>query len=289
MSLAPDEAPELQYLGLYVATARREQGLSQLELANRCRLAQAQISYFESGRRRPTLDQLLRIARALDVSIQRLIGGSDRPGEELRDIAVELRHLGIADLWVAGAVIPGAFRRSEEVIAQAISAPDPDPRIIEAIPTVLAWSEIDPVLLRAYGLTSGIRTVRRMAWLADVALAIDRQGGFPGGCDSAPLDRFTRIVRPPAPEPPRWDSLGHPMSSVPKLPLWKRWKINYDANLAQFEARAEHLNQLRAKGRTDAKTEQTGDSKVMREGHKKKITYPPIKRDKSGEGSDHAK
>jgi transcriptional regulator with XRE-family HTH domain len=72
MNLKTGEARELQGLGLYLASARLERGLSQLELAHRCRLAQAQISYFESGRRRPTLDQLLRIARALDVSLQNM-------------------------------------------------------------------------------------------------------------------------------------------------------------------------------------------------------------------------
>jgi len=254
MDLESDEAPELQKLGLYLAIARLEKGLSQSELADRCRLAQTQISYFESERRRPTLDQLLRIARALDVSIQKLIGGSDRPGTELRDVAFELRHLGIADLWVKGALIPGALRHAEEVIALSVSAPEPDPRIIEAIPAALAWNEIDPVLLRAYGLTSGTRTVRRMAWLADVALAIDRQGGFPGGCERTPLDRFTRIIRPPAPQRRTWDSLGHPMASAAKSPLWKRWKINYDASLDEFKSRAEHLNELRANGRSQAKT-----------------------------------
>ena len=208
-------------------------------MADRCRLAQAQISYFESERRRPTLDQPLRIARALDVSIQKLIGGSDRPGTQFGDVAFELRHLGIADLWVEGALIPGAFRHAEEVIALSVSAPEPDPRLIEAIPAVLAWNEIDPVLLRAYGLTSGTRTVWRMAWLADLVLAIDRQGGFPGGCESVLLDRFTRIIRPPG-TARTWDSLGHPMASAAKSPLWKRWKINYDASLDEFKSRAEH-------------------------------------------------
>jgi transcriptional regulator with XRE-family HTH domain len=263
MDLEPDKAPELQRLGLHLATARLERGLSQLELAERCRLAQAQISYFESEQRCPTLDQLLRIARALDVSIQRLIGGSDRPGSQLRDVAIELRRLGIADLWVKGALIPGAFRRAEEVIALSVSASEPDPRLIEAIPAVLAWNEIDPVLLRAYGLTSGSRTVWRMGWLADIALAIDRQGSFPGGCERAPLDRFTRIIRPPAPHRRTWDSLGHPMVSTAKSPLWKRWKINYDASLDGFKSRAEHLNELRANGHNHAKTKHAAKFKGM--------------------------
>jgi transcriptional regulator with XRE-family HTH domain len=246
MGLDLDEVPELQKIGPYLAAARLERGLSQFELAERCGLAQTQISYFESGRRRPALDQFLRIARALDVSLQRLLSGEDRPGTEPRDIAVELWHLGIVDLRVKGASIPGAFRRAEEVIALSVAAPEPDPRIIEAVPAVLAWNEIDPVLLRAFGVSKGARTLWRVAWLADVALAIDRQGGFPGGCKKDALDRFTRIVRPPSPERKTWDSLGRPTQAVPKSPLWKRWRINYEAKPAEFEARAKQLNELRA-------------------------------------------
>ena len=61
------------------------------------------------------------MARSLDVSLEKLIGGSDRPGDRLSDIAIELRHLGLIDLWVRDSVVPGAFRRPEEVIAQAVS------------------------------------------------------------------------------------------------------------------------------------------------------------------------
>ena len=90
------------------------------------------------GQRRPTLDQFLRIAKTLDCSIQKLIGGSDRPGIELRDIAIELRHLGLADLCVKEPVVLGAFRRAEELIALAVAGHEPEPRVLEAIPAVLA-------------------------------------------------------------------------------------------------------------------------------------------------------
>jgi transcriptional regulator with XRE-family HTH domain len=239
------EAPELQKLGLYLLTARMERGLSQSELAERCALAQTQISYFEGGQRRPTLDQFLRLARALDVSVQRLLSGSERPGNELGDIAVELRRLGVADLWVKGSTVPGSFRRPEEVIALTVSGRAPDPRIIEAIPAVLAWNVINPVLLKAYGRAAGLGTARRLAWLADVALAIERQGGFPGGCRKDPLERFIRIVSPP-PEQSGWDSLGKPLAGKPTSPLWKRWKICYDARLSEFEDRARLLDELRS-------------------------------------------
>ena len=247
MRLKRDRATELPHLGSYLVAARLERGLSQAELAARCDLSQAQVSYFELGRRRPTLDQLVRIARSLDVSIEKLIAGSDRPGDGLRDIAIELRHLGLVNLWVDDPIVPGAFRRPEEVIAKAVSGHEPDPRILEAIPAALAWNRINPVLLRAYGLTTRPRVTRRLAWLADIALAIDRRGGFPGGCRKETLARFTRMIPAPPARSDDWDSLGRPMASTPPSPIWKRWRINYDADLAKFERRARHLDELREK------------------------------------------
>jgi transcriptional regulator with XRE-family HTH domain len=240
------ESRELKELGTLLRTARLERGLSQAELAALCGLSQVQVSYFEVGQRRPTLDQVFRIAKALDVPIQKLITGSDRLGTELRDIAFELRRLGIADLWVKDAVVPGAFRRAEEVIPLAVAGHEPEPRIIEAIPAVLAWNEIDPILLRAYSLTTRPRTARRLAWLADVALAIDRRSGFPGGCRKEPLFRVTTIIRPPSPDRDVWDTLGRPMAKLPPSPIWRRWKINYDADLDVFEQRARNLDELRS-------------------------------------------
>ena len=219
--------------------------MSQAELAGRCALSQTQISYFELGQRRPTLDQLVRIAKALDYSIEGLIAGANRPGNELRHMAVELRSLGMADLWVKDAVVPGAFRRAEELIAVAVGGEEPDPRIVEAIPAILAWNEIDPILLRAHGLATRPRTVRRLAWLAGVALAIDRRGGFPGGCRKRPLERFTRMIRAAEAATDAWDSLGRPMAKHPTSPIWKRWRINYDADLDRFKQRAGHLDELR--------------------------------------------
>jgi len=235
---------DLEMLGSHLRSARLAQQLSQPELAARCELAQAQISYFEAGRRRPTLEQLLRVARALDVSIQRSIGGLDRPGTELCDIAIELRHLGLVDLWVKGTAVPGAFRRPEELIALVVHPEEPEPRILEAVPALLAWNEVDPILLKAYGLTKGARTARRLAWLADIALAIDKRSGFPGGCRKESLIRFTRIIRFPSIERASWDGLGHPMDMPPKSPLWRRWRINYDANVDEFEVRARVLEEL---------------------------------------------
>jgi transcriptional regulator with XRE-family HTH domain len=237
-------SPNLEGLGRHLRLARAERGLNQSELAQRCGLAQQQVSYLEAGRRRPSLDQVIRIAGALDIPIQRLLAGADRPGTGLEDIAVELRGLGVADLWVRDARVPGAFRRPEEVIALAVSGQEPDPRIIEAIPAALAWAEIHPVLLRAYATET--RTAFRLGWLADVALTIERQGGFPGGCGKEPLARFLKALRLPG-ERASWDGLGKPADEIPRSPLWRRWKIRYDAHLDAFKARAAHLEGLRGR------------------------------------------
>lgn len=235
---------ELKNLGANLVLARLDRGFSQGRLARECKLAQAQVSLFETGRRLPSLDQFVRLARALDVPLQRLLTGADRPGVELKDLAVELRRLGGVDLWVADATVPGAARRPEEVIALAASSGSPDPRVVEVLPALLSWNEISPPLLRAQGIVT--RTTYRLAWLADVALTIERQKGFPGGCRKGPLERFLKAVEPPSEA--AWDDLGRPADSPPKYPAWRRWKISYPATPDRFEERARELNGYRQMG-----------------------------------------
>lgn len=239
------DLPELRDLGTHLLLARLERGFSQDGLAKACRLSQTQVSLFETGRRRPSLDQFMRLARALDVPLQRLLNGQDRPGVALKDLAVELRRLGAVDLWLADAAVPGAARRPEEVIALAVSGGSPDPRVIEALPALMSWNEIDPGILQAHGNATGV--AYRLAWLADIALAVDRQRGFPGGCRREWLERFLKMVGPPRPGAP-WDDLGRPGESVPRSPVWRRWKIRYGAKLDDFHRRALTLAPAREPG-----------------------------------------
>ena len=232
------DLPELRDLGANLRLARLERGFSQDGLARECKLTQAQVSLFEAGRRLPSLDQFVRLARALDVPLQRLLGGADRPGTRLKDLAVELRRLGAVDLWVADAVVPGAARRPEEVIALAVSGSSPDPRVVETVPALLSWNEVNPPILRAHGIAT--RTTYRLAWLADVALAIERQKGFPGGCHRGQLERFVKIIRVP-PQGASRDDLGRPAEGAPTSPVWRRWKIGYGAKLDDFSLRAASL------------------------------------------------
>ncbi len=116
MDRESSDLSELQHLGANLLRARIAQGLTQEGLARKSGLSQAQVSLFEAGRRISSLEQLVCLALSLDAPLQRLISGTDRPGTELKDLAVELRGLGAADLWVADATVPGAARCAEETI-----------------------------------------------------------------------------------------------------------------------------------------------------------------------------
>jgi hypothetical protein len=187
---------------------------------------------------------LLRLARALDRPLQWFLTGTDRPGTALQDLAIELRRLGAVDLSVGDSRVPGAFRPAEEVVALVLSGASPEPRVVEAIPAVLAWNRWNPALLRAYARSAGRKTLYRLAWLADITLALDRRHGFPGGCPGKEsLTRFLQRIKPPAAK--GWDDLGHPLSEPPASPLWKRWRINYAVDLDGFRSRAEQLAELR--------------------------------------------
>ena len=54
--------------------AREKRGLSQAELAQRAGLQASAISHFETGTRKPSFDNLRRLADALDVTTDYLLG-----------------------------------------------------------------------------------------------------------------------------------------------------------------------------------------------------------------------
>jgi transcriptional regulator with XRE-family HTH domain len=239
---SPSQAPEFQNLGRHLLAARSRRGLTQHQVAERCGLDQAHISKFEKGHRWPTLAQLIRLAKVLEVPLQWFLNGHYEPGTDWRELALELYHLGIVDLLIEDPVVPGAFRPPEQVLALALIGDQPHPRVVEALPAVLAWNPWNPRLLEAYGYTYDARVAHRLAWLADLTLTIHQHRGFPGGCsDPVHLADFRKRIAPPQ----EADSLGYPGDDHHLPPVSKRWKITYAADLATFRNRAEHLNSLR--------------------------------------------
>ncbi len=231
-------------LGRRLAEARLRSQRTQKSLAQACGLAQSDISKFESGERWPTLPQLVQLASELRAPLQWFLTGQEQPGFDLADTAIQLQRLGLVDLFVPQSRAPGAFLPPEQVLARMVCDEAPDPRLVEAAPALLAWNSLNPLLLKAFCLSTGNRrTTSRLAWLADVALTIHRGQGFPGGLvDPRALSKFVAHTKRPA----RPDDLGHPAGKDAKLPpVSRRWNICYAADLNTFLQRARRLHELR--------------------------------------------
>jgi hypothetical protein len=157
-------------------------------------------------------------------------------------LAIELRSLGIVDLIVPEIRVPGAFRSSEEVVARAVGTNHPDPRVVEALPAVLAWNHWRVRWLDGLARVAHPRAVTRLAWLAEAVLTIERNEGFPGGLVSG--DELTDFLNK-VDRPDEADDLGHPGQPEAVHRVWKYWRIGYSADLTTFRDRAVHLRTLR--------------------------------------------
>lgn len=232
--------------GKHLLAARELRSLSQRQLAAAVDLNQSDVSQFEQGKRFPTLEQFLKLAAILKVSLQWFLSGSNQLGDYVEDISFQLNQLGIVDLHVPGERVPGAFRLAEEVIPIAIVGNSPPARIIEAIPAVLAWNHWNPLLLRANARIQGRKIEYRLGWLADIAITIQRNQGFPGGCKSLrQLESYINSVKPPE----ETDVFEYEAGSFDLPPVSRRWKMHYPAPLAAFRNRAQQLHEAREKNR----------------------------------------
>lgn len=80
-------------VGANIVSLRKQRGLSQAALAAAAGMAAPNLSRLESGRHVPTLDILLRISKALDVSLVGLLGAT-RPGVPLSRPQLKPRSFG---------------------------------------------------------------------------------------------------------------------------------------------------------------------------------------------------
>jgi transcriptional regulator with XRE-family HTH domain len=73
-----------------LVSARDLRGLNQEELANRSGLKPAAVSHFETGARKPSFDNLRKLAEALEVTADYLMGRSEDP-EGAADVNIAYR------------------------------------------------------------------------------------------------------------------------------------------------------------------------------------------------------
>ncbi len=214
---------------------------TQAALSRRSGISRSQIVKMEAGRVIPQLDEAVRIADVLHIPIQRLLTGKTKPSVGLNGIAHELHNLGITDLVVSDAEVPGAFRRSEQVIALALSGDRPEVRIVEAIPYVLSQTKLHVRLAISFAELYDPRVKYRLAWLSDVTLVLARKGIVAIAPDvERPLERLTKTVK----KPETRDDLGSP-GTRPKSPIWRRWNMDYSGTLQEFAERARLLDASR--------------------------------------------
>ena len=229
----PTNGGETRQFGVNLKHSRLAAKMTQTALAKAAKVPRLRIVRAEMGMYVLDLNEATRIARVLKVPLERLATGRWMPDSDLRGIAFELYHLGIRDLEVANAQVPGSFRRAEQVTASAVKGDNPEPRVVEAMPSVLARRALDVPLTLAFADIYDPRIRTRLAWLSDITLALKQLADFPIRLTSeAQLVKFVRAgVRPPEP-----DSLGHPREG--KLPrIWERWNVTYVGNLADFAKR----------------------------------------------------
>lgn len=224
-------------VGINLKEARLYAGLTQAALARAARVNRIKIVRIEIGEHVPQFDEALRLAEILKIPLQQFLTGKKSPPRGLKGIAFELYQLGIRDFVVEGAVVPGAFRRKEQVVVLALKGDRPETRLIDAMPLVLATQPLNVRLALAFATIHDRRVRARLAWLSDVTLTLSRLSTFPVPLRTQEsLEEFKRKVKRPA-EP---DSLGNPGTKLPS-PLWRRWNVTYGGTLDGFLQRARDL------------------------------------------------
>ena len=84
-------------LGARIAALRREAGLSQAQLARKLGISPSAMGMYEQGRREPSVDNLVAIARIFQVSTDYLLTGAPAPQEKERLNELLLSRMASAD------------------------------------------------------------------------------------------------------------------------------------------------------------------------------------------------
>lgn len=101
------------HVGRRLREVRQQAGLTQPELGERAKMAAAEISKIENGRRTPTLETLERLGKALGVTVQDIVAVHHAREEQevlLNQIILRLRGQPIEIIMRASAVIDALIR-----------------------------------------------------------------------------------------------------------------------------------------------------------------------------------
>lgn len=90
--VTPDEKVFYQTLGQRIATLRKEQGITQVQLAEALGIAQQTLAHYEVGRLRVAAGTLPTLAKVLSVTIEELLGEESKLGKGKRGPAPKLQQ-----------------------------------------------------------------------------------------------------------------------------------------------------------------------------------------------------
>ena len=88
-------------MGARIAALRREAGMSQAQLAQVLQVSPSAVGMYEQGRREPSADTLVELARIFSVSVDYILTGVPAPQEEQALEAMLLNRLSTADRRMA--------------------------------------------------------------------------------------------------------------------------------------------------------------------------------------------
>lgn len=72
-------------LGMRIAALRQEKGMSQAQLAKQLHISPSAVGMYEQGRREPSVDTLITMAKVFDVSLDYLLSGQP---DTIQDVLV---------------------------------------------------------------------------------------------------------------------------------------------------------------------------------------------------------
>jgi len=207
-------------LGRRIRFWRQRRGWTQVRLAEAADVAQAQVSYWESGHRLPGLPEIEAVSRQLRVPVSVLVDGRAQLSgplvSELEWYGVPVAGADDRTLW--------AVRPPEVVLIEFLR--QPSPRIVDRLAVLPILNNLSVERLLGAARAAGVAA--RLGWLLDVTSSLVRQGL---GTADWPIPRLD----PVAVGVSAWDSLGFEAEDREQLgPEWKRWKISYGRSLSEL-------------------------------------------------------
>ena len=153
-------------MGDWIRKAREVAGLTAAELAARTSISISTLWRLENGRAALGFAEVCRIAECTGVPLIYLATGRSRSGTEPEDLAGQVTYWGISDL--AGGNLIGEAHTVESVVCDCLA--NPAPRILEVVPAILLFHRTSHAeLLAIASLKGGEETLRRLAWVSDLA------------------------------------------------------------------------------------------------------------------------